>query len=391
MMSRSPRTLPLLLAAALLASGCESSTAPSPSLAAAPLESRAPGGPITPTVFATGFEYPRGLAWGPDGYLYVAEAGAAGTNFTTDAQCPQLVPPAGPYVNGPTGRISRVDRHGARTTFASGFPSALNGFGDVQGVADIAFHDRKMFALLAGGGCSHGSLHVPASVARVGRSGEWSVIANLSKWQAGHPVANPDPTPGREPDGSWYSMISAHGGLVAVEPNHGEMVHIDPWSGHIRRISDISATLGHQVPTVVAERRGALYMSTLGLFPATPGSQKIFRVSRDGHLRTVAEGFTAVLGLDFDRSGRLYVLETTSVAGFPTPNTGRVIRLDRRGNRVVIADGLFLPTALRFGPDGAFYVSNMGFGPPQPGEVLRFDIRDANTYDAAADMEGGSL
>ena len=97
-----------------------------------------------------------------------------------------------------------------------------------------------------------------------------------------------------------------------------------------------------------------------------------------------------LLGLDFDRSGRLYVLESTSVAGFPTPNTGRVIRLDRRGNRVVIADGLFLPTALRFGPDGAFYVSNMGFGPPQPGQVLRFAIRDANRYDVAADMEGGT-
>ena len=389
-MSHLPRTVPLLLAAALVVSGCESSTAPSPQLAAAPAESRAPAGPISPTVFATGLEYPRGLAWGPDGDLYVAEAGTAGTSFTTDAQCPQLVPPAGPYFNGPTSRISRIDRRGERTTFASGFPSAINGFGDIQGVADIAFHDRRLFALIAGGGCSHGSLHVPASVARVDRSGSWSVIANLSEWQAGHPVANPDPTPGREPDGSWYSMIRAHNGLVAVEPNHGEMVRIDPRNGHIRRISDISATLGHQVPTVVAERRGALYMSTLGLFPVTPGSQKIFRVSRRGNLTIVAEGFTAVLGLDFDRSGRLYVLESTSVAGFPTPNTGRVIRLDRRGGRVVIADGLFLPTALRFGPDGAFYVSNMGFGPPQPGQVLRFAVHDANTYDAAADMEGGT-
>jgi hypothetical protein len=385
-----PRTLPILLVAALALSACESSTAPTTQLAAAPLESRAPAGAVTPSVYASGLEYPRGLAWGPDGDLYVAEAGTAGTNFTTPAQCAQVLAPAGPYFNGPTSRISRIDRHGTRTTFASGFPSAINGFGDIQGVADIAFRNRKMYALLAGGGCSHGSLHVPASIARVEHSGSWNVVANLSRWQAGHPVANPDPTSSREPDGSWYSMIHALDGLVAVEPNHGEMVHVDPDNGRITRISDISATLGHQVPTVVAERRGALYMSTLGLFPATPGSQKIFRVSRSGHLTTVADGFTAVLGLDFDRSGRLYVLETTSVAGFPTPNTGRVIRLDRRGNRVVIADGLFLPTALRFGPDGAFYVSNMGFGPPQPGQVLRFAVRDANQYDASADMEGGT-
>ena len=83
----------------------------------------------------------------------MAEAGTAGTNFTTNAQCPQLVPPAGPYFNGPTSRISRIDHNGARTTFASGFPSAINGFGDIQGVADVAFHDGRLFALIAGGGC----------------------------------------------------------------------------------------------------------------------------------------------------------------------------------------------------------------------------------------------
>ncbi|MDQ2767462.1 MAG: ScyD/ScyE family protein [Gemmatimonadota bacterium] len=388
-MSFTAHKLPLLIAAAVAIAGCDSTTAPSPTLATAPLESRAPGGLVTPSVFATGLEYPRGLAWSPDGVLYVAEAGTAGTSFTTDAQCVQVLSPAGPYFNGPTSRISRIDRHGGRTTFASGFPSAINGFGDIQGVADIAFEHGRMFALLAGGGCSHGSPRVPASILHVGHSGSWSVAADLSAWQAGHPVAQPDPTSGREPDGSWYAMIHARGELIAVEPNHGEVVRANPFTGNISRVSDISATLGHQVPTVVAERHGSLYVSTLGLFPATQGTQKIFRITRGGGLKTVAEGFTAVLGLDFDRSGRLYVLETTSVSGFPTPGTGRVVRLDRRGRRVVIADGLFLPTALRFGPDGALYVSNKGFGPPQPGEILRYDVRDANHYDAAEDMEGG--
>ena len=388
-MSFSSRTLPLLLAAAVAISGCESSTGPTPSATAQPSASRAKGGPITPTVVATGLEYPRGLAWDRDGTLFVAEAGSGGTNFTTPTQCEQVQVPAGPYVNGPTGRISRISRSGVRTTFASGFPSALNGFGDIQGVADIAFVDGKMFALLAGGGCSHGSPSVPASIAHVHRSGSWTVVADLSAWQAGHPVAQPDPTFGKEPDGSWYAMIRVNEKLIAVEPNHGEVVRVNPDHGHISRVSDISATLGHQVPTVVAERRGALYVSTLGLFPATPGTQNIMRITRDGHLRTIATGFTAVLGLDFDRAGRLYVLETTSVAGFPTPGTGRVIRLDRRGHRDVVADGLFLPTALRFGPDGAFYVSNKGFGPPQPGEILRYVVHDGDDHDESVDMEGG--
>jgi len=378
------------IAAALVASACDSATAPPRDAERAPvLETRATAGSVTMSVFATGLQYPRGIAFGPEGDLYVAEAGSGGATTTTPAQCAQVIPPAGPYVNGPTARISRIDRRGVRSTFADGFPSGLNEFGDVLGVADVAFDGGHLYALLAGGGCSHGSLHVPAGIARVSSSGSWTLTANLSAWQAGHPVAHPDAAD-FEPDGSWYSMIRADGALVAVEPNHGEIVRVNPWSGEVARIADISATQGHVVPTVVAERRGALYVSNLGLFPATPGSEKIFRISRSGGVSVVAEGFTEVLGLDFDRGGRLYVLESSTVAGLPTPGTGRVIRLDHYGRRSVIADSLFLPTSLRVGPDGRLYVSNKGFGPPQPGEILRFDVRDANVSDAAADMEPAS-
>lgn len=46
------------------------------------------------------------------------------------------------------------------------------------------------------------------------------------------------------------------------------------------------------------------------------------------------------------------------------------------GTRDVIATGLFLPTVMTFGPDGALYVSNVGFGPPPVGmgEILRITV-----------------
>src|ERR1700683_833951 len=74
------------------------------------------------TVYATGLEAPRGLRFGPDGYLYVAEAGKGGSNSTAGT-CAQVPGPVGPYTGGNTGRISKVSSNGKVTTVASGFPS----------------------------------------------------------------------------------------------------------------------------------------------------------------------------------------------------------------------------------------------------------------------------
>jgi hypothetical protein len=356
--------------------GCESSTpdealAPSAIPTAAPVANATAAG-ASVRVFATGLRFPRGFTFG-GGNIYVAEAGSGGTHGTRASQCDQVTAPVGPYHSGRTARISRIGPNGQRSTFASGFPSGISQFGDVVGVADVAFVGDQLVALVAGGGCSHGSGDVPAGVAKVSRSGDWSIVANLSAFQAAHPVAHPF-AGDYEPDGTWYSMLHVHGSLFAVEPNHGEVVRIDPTSWNVRRVVDVSASQGHIVPTALAERSGNLFFSQLGTFPVDPGTEKVFSLKQNGDLSAVAHGFTTVLGLDFDARGRMYVLETSHAAGFPTPGTGRVVRVNDDGSRKVIVDGLFFPTAMRFGPDGKMYISNKGFGPPQPGELLQVDV-----------------
>ncbi len=221
--------LGLLVAAAGL-DGCDSSTPTQPESPAAVPANIEASAAATTTVFATGFEFPRGFTWGPDGKMYVAEAGSGGPH--TISNCRQVVGPVGPYTGGNTARISRVDAQGKRSTFATGFPSGANAFGDVVGVADLAVVGQTMYALVAGGGCSHGS-GKPAQIARLFGSGSWSFVTNLSAFQRSHPVAHPF-AGDFEPDGTWYSMVALNGRLFAVEPNHGEIARINPLTGRDR-------------------------------------------------------------------------------------------------------------------------------------------------------------
>jgi hypothetical protein len=344
-------------------------------------------GPPVVSIFASGFNNPRGLTFGPDGNLYVAEGGLGGSHSTVGV-CPQAHGAAAPYLGSSHdpvlgGRISKISPARVVSTVVNALPSsqtspALNNL--VSGVSSVAFIGHQLYALLAGAGCSHGVPDVPNGVIHVGAGGTWTMLANLSAFQATHPVAAPDDED-FEPDGTWFSMIAVDGALYPMDSNHGELDRVTQ-SGAISRVVDISAKVGHVVPTAIAargsdehhggdrawqdrhDRAPKVYIGNLGVFGPTDGTvpdEHVYQLSGNGNLTVHASGLEQVLGLAF-RHGKLYALEMSTTPGGPTPGTGAIVRVSHGAPAETVASGLVFPTGMTVGRDGAFYVSENGFG-----------------------------
>jgi hypothetical protein len=365
--------------ACALAFGAHAATPSDPLLRAQELITTAPG--VSVSVYATGFNNPRGLKFAIGDRLVVAEGGTGGTQSTA-GRCDQIDPPIGPYTGSATGgRISRVLDFGGsrrRATYFSNLPSSQTSADSgslVSGVADIAYVGDTLYALISGAGCSHGVANRDNAIVRLVPGASPVIVANLSRWLKAHPggALGPDV----ETDGTWYSMVAYNGALYVVEPNNGLFIRVNPTTGAITRILDVSAALGgHSVPTALTRHNGYFYIANLGTFPIVDGSQRVWRVlPNPTRLQAVARG-TAILGIAFDRNDALYILQMSSGGPDPTPGMGSIVRIRPGGGPQTIVRGLTLPTAMVMGPGGDLFVSNIGFGPPLPGagQILRVHV-----------------
>ena len=350
-------------------------------------------------VIAKGLSNPRGIAFAPNGQLFVTEAGSGGSG-----KCIVLAD-ARTACYGETGALTRIDPQGIQdpVRVIDGLPSlaAAGGFGALgpQGISFAGAGNGKMVIGLAADAAARKDLGPKASllgqVLNVDKAGKWK-SADIAAFEAAN-----DPVPGGT-DSNPYSVLALPSHHVVVDAGANALFRVAA-NGKISTMTVFEtrqvpappflglppgATIPMQaVPTAVIDGDdGWLYVGQLTGFPFPIGTANVYRVSPyGGDPQVYAAGFTNIIGLAFDARHRLYVLQVgnglASPGGPPLAPPGRLIRLNEDGTRTVIYEGLYYPGGLAIGPDGAAYVTNFGIVPgpipvtfPDGGQVLRISL-----------------
>ena len=308
----------------------------------------AAGGPVQ--VVAGGLVNPRGFAFADDGGMVIALAGRVG---------------------GDAGAARVFD--GCATALVEGVPTSRVVFGAPVGVADVAFLDGDLYALVAGGNIDGGA--AVNGLYRVEADGRLALAADVSSFIRGNPVVA---VPGDyDTDGQPYALLPDGDGFLATEGNSNQLLRLG-LDGEVSRVADLSR--GHPIPTGIAPAPdGGVYVANFSISPYTEGTAKVVRVAADGSVTDAWTGLSLITGLAVDTVGGLYALEMATGYGDDggeiAPGSGRVVRRTAPDGVEVVVTGLALPTSMEFGPDGALYVSSPAFGADDgEGTVLRLDL-----------------
>lgn len=328
------------------------------------------------TVVMSGLENPRGLGWGPEGALYVTEAGTPAHN----GECFGV--PRGTLCYSGTGAVTRLWR-GNQARVVSGLASnILLEASEITGPHHISFQGRGGMYVTTGWGAepdlrnnfTRGDLF--GTIHQITPGGQYKVVSDVAAFEQN---TNPD---GTAIDSNPYGILSEPGRHYVVDAGGNSLVEVRA-NGRISLVAvfenvDVPPPLDEIFPTAEAVptqiRRGpdgALYVSTLTGVPFHPGSAAIYRISHNGTPEIFAGNLTTITDFDFDRNGNIYAVGFGSEPFFG--GTGTLTKIDTDGNAVPISEELLFPTGVLVGPDGEVYVSNKGVIPGE-GEVLRFNL-----------------
>jgi hypothetical protein len=329
-------------------------------------------------VVAEGLDNPRGIGFGPDGALYVAESGSGGAGPCIDS------PEGGQACFGRSGAVTRITRHSQHRVL-TGLPSVADEGGvAASGPVDLGFSGWTGYLLMGnpGGGTGTREQLGPAA----GRFGkllkvDLHGIRSVADFPAFEEANNPDEGGGAEPgfeiDSNPNGLLVRHRSQLVTDAGGNDLLKVD----HKGRISVVAVFpprlvdsppipgLPPQIPmqavptSVVKGPDGAYYVGQLTGFPFPPGAAKVWRVVPGHKPKVFAAGFTNIIDIAFDKRGRLYVLEIAKDGLLNVPEdqlpVGRLVRVNRDGSRTTLAsEGLNAPGGFVLGRHAAYITNN---------------------------------
>jgi len=333
--------LPIVLVSALLVpAAAEAATPPAPS--------------PTFSVVARNLNNPRGLAAGPDGAIYVAEAGRAGKTCDKNKNCAGATSSITRILRGKATRVVRglPSFAGADGTFATGAHGIAIGSDGTRYIANagtLLCASRRPIAPALRPFVGHVSIARPSTT--VSKPG-----ADLQAYECGK---NPDKT---DRNANPYAILALRGHQYVVDA--GANAILDVRGRKISVVATIPSRkvtdgLQQPVPTSIAKGPdGAFYVGTLDE-AAGNGNARVWRVVPGEKPTVYRDGFTAITGLAFDDAGNLYVTEFTTDWHEENAPSGAVAWVSADGSqRKQLGQGtLFFPTGALI-RDDVLYVSN---------------------------------
>jgi hypothetical protein len=362
---------------------------------------------IQETVVQSGLNAPRHLVLTRAG-LVVTEAGTGGPVGTSNCATGPSTEGAGTsqYCTGPTGDIFTISSPGRTIPVLSELPSVNEeAIQEVTGPSAIAYgHGQEAVTIddfLVNKDGSNSLLPKPFASAfgtlRLISGGKTKVV-DIAAFAAAHPQSaySLGTIPGETPyDSDPYDVLAYRGGWVVADAGANDLLYVSA-TGRITMLARFPAVaeqlpagvLGNPTPITVKAQAvptsvaigpdGALYVSLLRGVPSDPGTAYIYRVV-PGHKPVIwARGLTSVTAIAFDCQGRLLATEFNT-GGLLSPPTvpGALVRISNNGQTVTTlpVPGLYQPTGVAVGADGAVYVSNYGDGTTitssHPGEIVK--------------------